>query len=345
MNQVFLYSLLVISLFLASASASLYKALDPVPGTMKATWRLQLTAFAQMVPYIYDWTSKFQLCYTSCKKYFPCQMLAAILMSGNFICFTVSLEHTSVAHTVLYINTSPVIIVLGSLIHTRKVRIGDLVGVLIGLLGMILVSRDMESNNSSFLGDMIALGGAFCMCMYLLLGNYVLQKSGVPIWNYIFPISCTASMIAWGYSIVAYDCSMEDYLEWKEDQYLPYVMLGILPGFICNSSYVLLVKHLRPVVVTSFMNFSPFISVFIAWFFGFENSPGFYTWLGGVILISGNMIITLGKDDKRALQSSQSLILQSMPTPCASGGQLSLLSIQECDYEIEVLDDSSLSLN
>lgn len=340
MQHLFLYFLLVASLFLASASASLYRALDPVPGSMKATWRLQVTALAQFLPYLYTWSSKPIECFQNTRRYLPIQMLSAFMMSGNFIFFTLSLEHTSVAHAVLFINTCPVMIVSGTLIYTRKVKTSDLVGALIGLLGLVLISQDMQSNNSNLLGDSYAIAGALCMSFHLLLGQYVLGSSSISVWAYLFPITVMSSMIAWIFSIVSYDCSLSNYLEWKEERFLPYVLLGILPGFICNSSYIYLVKHLRPVIVTSFLNFSPVISSFIAWFCGFQEIPKLYTWLGGLVLISGNMIITLCKDDKRSIESIESILHQSLPKCQESSSCLPLVP-----NDIEELEESQTSLN
>jgi drug/metabolite transporter (DMT)-like permease len=340
MHHLFLYFLLVASLLLASASASLYRALDPIPGSMKATWRLQLTALAQLLPYLYTWSSKPIECLENTRRYLPIQMLSGFMMSGNFILFTLSLEHTSVAHSVLFINTCPVIIVSGTFIYTRKVKSSDLVGALMGLLGLVLISQDMQSQNSSLLGDSYAIAGALCMSFHLLLGQYVLGSSSISVWTYLFPITVMSSMISWIFSIFGYNCTLSNYLEWKDERFLPYVLLGILPGFICNSSYIYLVKHLRPVIVTSFINFSPVISSFIAWFCGFQEIPKLYTWLGGLILISGNMVITLSKDDKRSLESLESVLQQSLPKYQESSHCLPFIP-----DDIEELEESKTSLN
>jgi drug/metabolite transporter (DMT)-like permease len=147
-------------------------------------------------------------------------------------------------------------------------------------------------------------------------------------------------MISWIFSIFGYNCTLSNYLEWKDERFLPYVLLGILPGFICNSSYIYLVKHLRPVIVTSFINFSPVISSFIAWFCGFQEIPKLYTWLGGLILISGNMVITLSKDDKRSLESLESVLQQSLPKYQESSHCLPFIP-----DDIEELEESKTSLN
>ena len=41
------------------------------------------------------------------------------------------------------------------------------------------------------------------------------------------------------------------------------------------------------------MNFEPLIGSFIGWIAGYQEIPGYFTWIGGIVMIIGNLVITV----------------------------------------------------
>jgi hypothetical protein len=73
-------------------------------------------------------------------------------------------------------------------------------------------------------------------------------------------------------------------------------------------SYNYLLKYLGPLIVTSFLNLSPLATIIIAWICGYQQAPKLLLWLGGFIILAGNIIITVYKSNKKPKEMVESVI-------------------------------------
>lgn len=292
MNRLYLYILLIFALIALSSAAAAFRALGDIPSPLKASWRLQITTIGQVIPYIYTWRTQPKECRTLIRQYFYLPILAGIFLSIHFSCWTLSLELTSMAHSLLLICTSPLIIVVGSILLCKKVKKSDIIGVSIGMAGILLISFDYQEGTATVRGDSFALIASFNCCSYFLVGNKALKELNLPLWAYIFPVNLTASLLCLIYSVIFYGDGA--YFGWMNKDQAGYVIyLGLAPGLLGHASFNFLLKFMRPVIVTGFVNFEPVIGSFIGWVVGYQDIPGIFTWIGGAILLVGNMVVTI----------------------------------------------------
>lgn len=297
MDKIFLILLLIGAIISGAAAATLYKLLGHLPSPLLSLWRFQITCIAEVPIFIHEMKHNIPLYKLLFTRYLYLPILSGLVLSLYFLFFVLALELTSVAHTALICNSVPLMIVVGNYMIYRVLRKSDLIGVALGVLGLLLISLDMKSQNDTWYGDCVALAAALCSCIYWLVSNQALKHKKLPLWGFVMVANlCTGIFL-----MVQSGCIYEDWdvLGWVNKEYVGIVIiLGICPGILTNVGYNYLMKQMRPVVVTSLANLSPFVSILIAWLAGFQGVPKITTWAGGVILITGNMIVTLAKQDE-----------------------------------------------
>lgn len=292
MNKLLSYPLLIAAVVAFGSAASAFLGLGNEPPPMKAAWRMQITAIAQILPSIYDWYRSTEKCKILIREYLYLPLAAGFCLGLHFTLWTLSLNMTSMAHSLLFVCSGPVVLVLGTVAMMKKVRRSDAVGVTIGMGGMVLVSMDYAKSNSTWYGDLIALAACVCALVYLLIGKKALNTHKFPLWSYLIVVNAFASVFSLVLSGILYkDWRYFDWMNGEEAVYTIY--LGLAPGFFGHTTINYLTKHLRPVIITAFVNLEPLFGSFIGWFMGYQGIPGYYTWLGGVVMIIGNLIITV----------------------------------------------------
>lgn len=306
MNHIFMYSLLTLSIILAASGATVNKALK-VNSAIKVCWRMQITVLAQIPPFIYEIKTQRERVKGMFTEHVHLPILGGLCLALYFFLWVMSLDVTSVAHSVLIANSVPIIIVLGNLVLCRKVKAGDMIGVGVGLIGKLIISSDMESGNSTLIGDLIATTCAFCNAAYWLVGNEALKNKNLPLWSYMITLNATACVV--GFIISGMTFGYTSFFGWITDERLPYVIwLGLGPGLITHVSNNYLLKFLGPLIVTSFANLTPFVAIMIAWYFGFQDAPHLILWIGGIVVLAGNMIISLYKSDEKPIEVIESVV-------------------------------------
>ena len=84
-------------------------------------------------------------------------------------------------------------------------------------------------------------------------------------------------------------------LGWIESDLLSdFVKLAFLAGIVGHTGLNACLRWLRPLTVSFAVTLEPIIGAFIGWFFFDEDIPQKWTWLGGLILIFGIMLVIKG---------------------------------------------------
>lgn len=294
MDKIFLIFILVAAIISGASAPTLYKLLGNMPSPLLSLWRFEVTCISQVPIFLSEYyTNKegYNLLFNS---YLHLPIISGIVLSLYFLFFVLALELTSVARTVLIINSVPLMMVVGNYILYKVVRKYEVIGVGIGIVGLVLISTEMEAKGSTWYGNCVSFAAAISACAYWLVSNVALKYKKLPLWGFVLPANVSTAVFLMIQSGVLYE--NWDVVGWMKREYVVIVIiLGIFPGILTNVGFNYLMKRLRPVVVTSLANISPFVSILIAWLAGFQGVPGLCTWIGGVVLITGNIIVTLSQ--------------------------------------------------
>lgn len=133
---------------------------------------------------------------------------AGLFLALHFLLWMTSLEHTSVASSVVLVTTQPLFVFLFSIIFLReKPNKGMWLGLFLALLGsVVVVFAGADGGQSRLLGNLLALGGAVMMAAYFMLGRELRKDLPLSLYSALVYGSSSAILalfivfkgLAWG---------------------------------------------------------------------------------------------------------------------------------------------------
>ncbi|MGB7872834.1 MAG: DMT family transporter [Anaerolineales bacterium] len=223
-------------------------------------------------------------------------LLSGIFLAIHFATWISSLEYTSVASSVVLVSTGPLWVALLSPIFlkeplTRPVLIGMLLALLGGTViglgdscqidnGLVCPSFSQFVQGKAFLGNFLALAGAWTVAGYLMIGRRL--RAGMSLIPYIFVVYGIAAillliiMFAAGQSPTGYSPMF----------YFWILLLALVPQLIGHSTYNWALRYMPAALVSITTLGEPIGSAVLAYFI-LREIPTFLTVSGGVLILLG----------------------------------------------------------
>jgi len=223
-------------------------------------------------------------------------LLSGIFLALHFATWISSLEYTTVASSVVLVSTSPLwVALLAPLILREALTRSVLVGMALALLGgMIIGMSDSCSfqerlacptlsefvKGEAFLGNVLALAGAFAVAGYLMIGRRLRKKmSLVP---YIFIVYGMASLML----IAIMLGSGESPIGYPKITYLWMLLLAIIPQLIGHSTYNWSLRYLPAAFVAITTLGEPIGSITLAYYI-LQEVPSLIKIIGALLILFG----------------------------------------------------------
>lgn len=307
-----------------ASAASAFDAITIVNPFMKACWRVQLNAFCYFGCILFTWKTNKMIYKSLLKTDLKTMIISGIFQGSHFCLWTLSLELTSVAHSLLFLCSTPLLIVAYHLITCKPIRKLEIVGVLIGFSGMIIICLGGENSEGSTIeGDLIALAGSFAIWFHFAITEKLLSDQPFMCLFIIhlssaifcFFVSLIYSICIYGASGFSVGGQIVAYLYNIQGLYAIY--LGVVVGFIGNGSLYYVLKHTSPLVLTVIVFFEPVFGSIFAWICGFQREPSMFTWIGGSVIFVGNSIVSIFtklKPERKDNEIHDSLANESIST-------------------------------
>ena len=277
-----------------SFAGAILQHVDEIPPLMRASWRLQITVLMLSPFAIWQFKSANQ---EVKEKMFQKDTIVILLLSGialaaHFGTWVTSLDHTSLAHSLLFVTSHPLIIVIGIAIFVRKPRKLEVYGAILGLVGAGITLLDANSDGEvTIYGDLLAFAGAITVVGYIVAGRIL--REWMPVFLYAVPVTLLASIILIPISYLSGEDTSA--LGWITSEYLPwFVLLAFLAGIVGHTGLNACLRWLRPLTISFAVTLEPIIGAFIGWLIFDESIPKKWTWIGGLILISGILMVIKG---------------------------------------------------
>lgn len=298
--------LLTAAVFGVSSAGALFQQVDDVPPLLRASWRLQLTAIILAPLAFVQWNiHKEQIK----DKMYQSNTIKWLVASGFFLAlhfgaWVASLDETSLTHSLLFVTAHPLIIVFGMLVLAKfatKYRTPnkkEILGACIGFLGAGLALVDQGSQQGghtvTIWGDFLAFLGAVFVVGYLISGR-VLRK-WMPIFVYAFPVTLIGALLLIPASLILEPTSADlGILGWLDLDYLPWFLaLALIAGILGHTGLNTCLRYTPPLVVSTSVTMEPIIGSLIGYAIFDSGLPGFWTWIGGPILIAGIILVIIG---------------------------------------------------
>ena len=291
------WGLLVVAVLGVSSAGAILSYLDEIPPIMRASWRLQITVIMLAPLAIYQYR---QMDDISKIKLTEKRTLYIILGSGVALCahfgaWTTSLDHTSIAHSLLFVTSHPIIIVVGTAILIRRPHILETSGALVGLIGAAITLLDAKNSGEvTLFGDLLAFAGAVTVVGYIVAGR-ILRK-WMPVFVYALPVTLIGALLLIPISILLGENTSP--IGWLTSDLLAwFVTLAFLAGIVGHTGLNACLRWLPPLTISFAVTLEPIIGTLIGWLFFDESIPGMWTWIGGLILILGILLVIKGGDE------------------------------------------------
>jgi drug/metabolite transporter (DMT)-like permease len=217
-------------------------------------------------------------------------LLSGLFLAAHFAFWITSLEHTSVASSVILVQTAPIFVVLGSALFLKeKPSQLMLLGILITIAGTLLISiLDFRSEGSSLFGNVLAIGGAIGAAGYLLIGRKLREHLN------------TTSYVTIVYSIAAFASfflvviNRQSFSNYDLTTFLLFVAIGMVPQAIGHTSLNWALKYFSATAVSIATLAEPVGATILAVTLLGESLNAMKI-VGGIIILSGVAVVLLSE--------------------------------------------------
>jgi drug/metabolite transporter (DMT)-like permease len=298
--------ILATSVIAVSSAGAVFQLINDVDPLLRASWRLQATALILLPPFIYQFINLKNNDVATFSRLREKRVMLAII--GSAICLGIhfgswvwSLDHTSLTHSLLFVTAHPLVIVAGLYLLGKQISSGQTTGALLGFLGACIILLGVTNEGEvTLIGDFAAFIGAIAIVGYLVAGRVL--RAWMPLFIYAFPVTFIAALLLGLSSILIEGNSLgglpavSSLFGWSDVLWLPAIAyLAIGPGLIGHTGINGVLRWFTPLVISVAVLFEPLIGSLIGWYLGTTTVPGVYTWLGGIFLIFGVIMVTLGQ--------------------------------------------------
>jgi len=222
------------------------------------------------------------------KKDLWISVISGVFLALHFYTWISSLSYTTVASSVVLVDTHSIFVLAGSYILFReKVPGKALLGVALALTGSIFISIfDFRLDSQAFVGDMLALAGAFFVAGYFLIGRNVRQRMSILPYTFIVYGSCTLVLLVIGIltSTPLGPGSMVNMAL--------FLALAIIPTLLGHSVLNWGLEYVQASVISIALLGEPVGATLLA-ILVLHELPAFVQVVGGVVIITGLYIFTI----------------------------------------------------
>jgi len=187
------YFALIIGVFAVSTGA-IFARLADAPALVIAAYRVGLASLI-LAPLAW-FKARHEIAALS-RRELKLAVISGFFLAMHFATWISSLDYTSVANSVVLVNTNPLWVgLLTPFIVKERVKRATVVSIIISVIGGSIIGYgDFATGGKALLGDALALIGSICAAIYLLLGRNLRRK--LSLLPYIFICYGSAAVILW----------------------------------------------------------------------------------------------------------------------------------------------------
>ena len=232
-------------------------------------------------------------------------LLSGIFLALHFATWITSLEYTTVASSAVLVSTAPLwVAILAPLVLREKVGPATLVGLALAMTGGVVVGLSdacawqagalscspMRAffSRTAFLGDFLALAGAWMASGYMLVGRKLRVK--MELVPYIFVVYGMAAAVL----LVIMLGLGESPLGLPPLAYLWFLLLALVPQLFGHTTFNWALKYLPASFVSVTLLGEPVGSTVLAYFI-FQEQPGWVKIGGAVLILAGIWLAARGE--------------------------------------------------
>jgi drug/metabolite transporter (DMT)-like permease len=236
-------------------------------------------------------------------------LLSGIFLAAHFASWITSLQYTTVASSVVLVSTTPLWVALLSPFTIKEpIQKAVRIGLVLALVGVVVVGFNDSCTTASgafsctslgnflqdkaFVGDLLAVAGAFAGAGYLLIGRRLRAK--MSLISYISLVYGMAAVVL----VIIMLSTRENPFGYSPQIYLWLVLLAIIPQLIGHSTFNWALGYLSAAYVSITLLGEPIGSTILAYFF-LHEVPSLVKLGGGVLILAGIYIASRAEAGKQ----------------------------------------------
>ncbi|MFZ0611698.1 MAG: DMT family transporter [Desulfobacterales bacterium] len=222
--------------------------------------------------------------------------LSGFFLALHFAAWISSLSFTSVANSVVLVNTNPLWVGLFTpLVTGERIRPAVAVGILLSVGGGVIIGfGDFATGGNALLGDLLALGGSVCAAVYLLLGRNLRRR--LSLLTYICVCYTSAAAILWPLVLLL----RLPVTGFSGSTYASLCAMALITQLIGHSSYNWALKWFSTSFIAVSLLGEPVGSTLMAYFL-FDEGLTTAKVIGGALILTAIIWSAAGEDQKRPL--------------------------------------------
>jgi drug/metabolite transporter (DMT)-like permease len=280
----------------AVSFAAIFIRLADAPSLVIATYRLTLAALILSPLALWRCWREFKALGRNDVLW---ALLSGVLLTLHFVLWIASLDHTTVASSVVFVATNPLFAgIAAHLLRQDRLSPVMFAGIILAVLGgMVIAWDDVALGGPALWGDLLALMGAAMAAGYFMAGRTLRPK--VSLLAYV---SIVYSIAALGALLVS-ALARQTLFGYSPQTYLMFVLLAVGPQIIGHSSLNWALRHLSASSVGVITLGEPVGSTILAYFF-LQEAPTLLK-IGGAALILAGIYYSLREQGRERGLTSQ----------------------------------------
>lgn len=221
--------------------------------------------------------------------------LSGLFLALHFVFWISSLGYTSIANSVVLVNTNPLWVGLLTFIMTgERLKGSSVAGIIIGVAGgAVIGAEDFAAGGEALFGDFLALSGGICAAFYLLLGRNL--RSRLSLIAYITVCYGSSAVFLW-LAVLICGLQVAGYDPGTMVSFLGIALISQLTGHTCFNWAL---KWFSPGVIAVALLGEPVGSSILAYIIFGEK----FTMLklaGGLLILAAIYISVAGENNQQA---------------------------------------------
>jgi drug/metabolite transporter (DMT)-like permease len=263
---------------LAVSTGAIFARLADAPALVIAAYRVGLATLI-LAPFAW-WQARDEILKLS-RRDLKMAVISGFFLALHFATWISSLDYTSVANSVVLVNTNPLWVgLLTPLIAKERVRRAAVYSIVISVIGGAIIGYgDFATGGKALLGDALALAGSICAAIYLLLGRSLRRK--LSLLAYIFICYGSAAVVLWAMVLLL----RMPITGFSTGTVTAFLGMALISQIVGHSTYNWALRWLSAGLIAVSLLGEPIGSTILAYLI-FDEGLTVYKVVGGVIILS-----------------------------------------------------------
>jgi len=271
------------------STGAIFARLADAPALVTAAYRLGIAALI-LVP-LAAWKARDELRNLSIREY-KLAVLSGFFLALHFASWISSLDYTAIANSVVLVNTIHLWVgLLTPLISKDRLTKATVISIIVSVIGGCIVGfGDFATGGQALLGDLLAVIGAICAAVYLLLGRNLRPK--LSLLSYVAICYGSAALFLW-LAVIALQLPVSGY---DTQTIAAFWAMALVSQIIGHSSYNWALKWFSTGFVAVALLGEPIGSTIMAYLI-FDEGLTWLKFIGGLFILSAIYIAATGEQN------------------------------------------------